>query len=293
MNQGCFLPLPLLTKSVYRLMIKDSGVGKNQLRSRRKKMEERKIKGVGFTTGVWPLDPAKSTIVFIHGAGGSSMFWQAQVDGLSRRANTIAVDLPGHGASEGGGRNTIEDYARSVIDFMKLIEAPNPIPCGLSMGGAITLQLLLDFPDQLMAGILINTGAKLKVAPVIFETIENDYNGYLAMIGEFVASKTANPEKLRRFQEEAASCRPEIALGDFQACNRFDVIKRLGSITVPVLIVSADEDQLTPPKYGEFLQNNIPQACRIHVMAAGHIVPLEKPDEFNRAVIEFLDGANL
>ena len=256
-------------------------------------MEERNINGIGFTAGLWPLDPAKPTIVFIHGAGGSGVFWQAQVDGLSERANTLAVDLPGHGRSQGEGGNSIEDYARFIIDFVKQIDAPNPIPCGLSMGGAITLQLLLDFPDKLMAGILVNTGARLKVAPAIFETIENDYNGYLAMIGQLVASKKTNPEKLRRFQEDAASCRPEITLGDFHACNGFDVMQRLGSITVPVLVVSADGDQLTPPKYGEFLQNNIPQASRVHVMDAGHIVPLEKPDEFNKAVIEFLDGANL
>jgi pimeloyl-ACP methyl ester carboxylesterase len=249
--------------------------------------------GVGYLAGTWPPDPTKSTIFFIHGAGGSGLFWQAQIEGLTARANTIALDLPGHGRSGGNGCDRIEDYARSVIDFIQALEVSSPVVCGISMGGAVTLQLLLDYPDLLKAGILLNTGAKLKVAPVIFDTLENDFNGYLSMIGEFVASKTTNPESLKRFQEEAARCKPGVALGDFYACNRFDVMQRVGSITLPVLVVSAEDDQLTPLKYGEFLENNIPKASRIIVGEAGHILPMEKPQEFNRAVIDFLDRLNL
>ena len=64
-------------------------------------MEARKINGIGYTAAKWPLDPAKATIVFIHGAGGTGNFWQAQVEGLAGRANTVAIDLPGHGTSDG------------------------------------------------------------------------------------------------------------------------------------------------------------------------------------------------
>ena len=46
-------------------------------------MLEREMNGIGYLAGDWPLDPEKSTIVFIHGAGGSSIFWQAQVEGLA------------------------------------------------------------------------------------------------------------------------------------------------------------------------------------------------------------------
>jgi pimeloyl-ACP methyl ester carboxylesterase len=249
--------------------------------------------GIGYLAGTWPPDSAKSTIFFIHGAGGSGLFWQAQVEGLAARANTIALDLPGHGRSGGIGCDSIEDYARSVIDFIKALGVSSPVPCGISMGGAVVQQLLLDYPDFVKAGILVNTGAKLKVAPVIFDTLKNDYSGYLSMISKSVASKTTKPEQLKRFQEEAARCNPGVALGDFYACNRFDVMQRVGSITLPVLVVSAADDQLTPLKYGEFLENNIPKASRIIVDEAGHILPMQKPEEFNRAIIDFLDRSIL
>jgi pimeloyl-ACP methyl ester carboxylesterase len=256
-------------------------------------MEDRKTNGIGYITGRWPLDPAKSTIVFIHGAGGSSAFWSAQVQGLDARVNTVALDLPGHGRSGGNGKTKIEDYVQAVIDFIKQVDMPTPIPCGLSMGGAITQQLLLDCPDQFKAGILISTGAKLKVAAAIFEAIENDYNGFVDMVGKLAASKKAGPGLVQSIKDEMTRCKPEITHGDFKACNRFNIIERLSSIKIPVLVVSAQDDKLTPPKYADVLEKTIKNAARAHIMDAGHVVPIEKPAEVNQAIMEFLDRNGL
>ncbi len=256
-------------------------------------MEQRKTNGIGYITGEWPLDPAKSTIVFIHGAGGSSAFWTAQVEALAERVNTVALDLPGHGRSDGNGHDRIEDYARAVVDFISTIETPRPIPCGLSLGGAITQQLLLDFPDLFKAGILISTGSKLKVAPEIFDAIEKDIKGYVDMIVKLVASKATDPDRVKSFKDDTARCKSEILIQDFRACDHFDVMQRLGSITSPVLVVTAEDDQVTPPKYGDFMEKSIAKASRVHIMEAGHIVTMEKPEEVNRAIIEFLDRTGL
>jgi len=80
-------------------------------------MLERETNGIGYLAGDWPLDPEKSTLVFIHGAGGSGAFWQAQIKGLSSRVNTLAIDLPGRGRSIGDGRQTIAGYAEDVAGF--------------------------------------------------------------------------------------------------------------------------------------------------------------------------------
>jgi pimeloyl-ACP methyl ester carboxylesterase len=256
-------------------------------------MVKRETNGIAYVTSAWPLNEAKPTLIFIHGAGGSRVLWQGQVEGLAREVNAIAIDLPGHGNSKGEGMGTIEDYARTVADFTRAIEAPRPVPCGLSMGGAITQQLLLDHPDACRAGILIGTGARLRVQPVILKTIEENFSGYVESFLTFAASEKTDPERLRPISEATAQGKPEVALGDFKACDAFDVMERLPSIEVSVLVITSEEDKLTPPKYGIFLEEKIKTASRVHIQDAGHLVPAEKPDEVNQAILDFLDRTGL
>jgi pimeloyl-ACP methyl ester carboxylesterase len=58
-------------------------------------------------------------------------------------------------------------------------------------------------------------------------------------------------------------------------------------------VVTAEEDKLTPPKVGEFLEKSIRTASRIHITDAGHLVPVEKPEETNQAILRFLDAVDL
>ncbi len=256
-------------------------------------MVRRETNGIAYVSSVWPLDEAKPTLIFIHGAGGSYVLWQGQVDGLAGKVNAVAIDLPGHGDSKGDGMGTIEDYARAVANFTRAIEAPKPVPCGLSMGGAITQQLLLDHPDVCRAGILIGTGARLRVQPLILKTIQEDFSGYIDSFLSFAASEKTDPERLRAIAETTAQANPQVALGDFKACDSFDVMERLPSIEVPVLVITSEEDKLTPPKYGIFLEEKIKTASRVHIQDAGHLVPAEKPDEVNRVILDFLARAAL
>ncbi len=256
-------------------------------------MEARKTTGIAYNVGNWPLDPAKSTIIFIHGSRGSKTLWDGQVISLAGRVNTVALDLPGHGGSDGTGKTSVKAYTRLVEAFISEINAPNPIPCGLSLGGAIVQQLLLDYSDRFRGGILVGTGARLRVLPSIFETIENDYDGFIKTIPTLAASKKTDRKLLEPFWKACAKCAPAVASGDFRACDEFDVMDRLSAIVVPVLIISAEDDLLTPPKYGDFLEKNIPNADRAHIMDAGHLAPLEKPQEVTQAIFKFLDRQNL
>ena len=251
-------------------------------------MIEGSIGGLHYRAGAWPPAPDRPTLVFIHGSGASSVLWNTQVDALADVANTVAVDLPGHGDSDGTGFDSVPAYAEAVTGFLRAAEVPQPIPCGLSIGGAICLQLLLDIPGELRAGILVGTGARLRVHPAIFETIASDYPAFVRTLPDSAASPQTPPERLAALLEATARTSPAVTAGDFRACDRFDVMARLGEITRPVLVVSADDDRLTPPKYADYLVQHIPAARRAHLRAAGHLMPLEQPDVFNGAVRTFL-----
>jgi pimeloyl-ACP methyl ester carboxylesterase len=251
-------------------------------------MERREIGGIGFISGHWPLDPDKLTLIFIPGAGLSSIFWEPQITCLKDIANTVALDLPGHGASQGSGKESISDYAQSVMDFIDLIEAPRPVPCGLSMGGAIAQQLLINHPNRFPAGILMNTGARLKVHPLIFQTIQRSYSAFVEMLCVSAVSIKSDVKKLRTVIQACSKCRPDVVFGDFIACDTFDVMEKLGLIEVPVLVLTGNDDNVTPFKYGIFLEKNIKNAKLVNIKDAGHLSPIEKPNQVNRSIHDFL-----
>jgi len=248
------------------------------------------IKNIPFIAWNWPLDPSLPTIIFIHGAGSSRNFWKSQIQGLSEFFNTVAIDLPGHGENSMEGMISIDDYARSVEDFLLELNPPSPVPCGLSMGGAITLTLLLNNTVKFKAGIIVNSGARLKVMPAIFDLIKNNYNGYTSSILSIGTSPKTDPSKLQDIINDAKNCSPDVVYNDFTACNTFDVTEKLNSIDIPVLVLTAEEDKLSPKKYGEFMAKHIAGSTHVNISDAGHFSPLEQPEEVNEAISRFISG---
>jgi len=156
------------------------------------------------------------------------------------------------------------------------------------MGGAITQQLLINYKNSFHAGILINTGARLKVMPLIFETIKKKYSDFVDMLCAFAISPNSDAEKLRARIEACSQCQPDIALGDFRACDSFNVMKELSLIKVPILILTANDDNITPHTYGTFLEKNIKNAKLVNIEDAGHFSPIEKSHKVNKAIRDFL-----
>lgn len=251
-------------------------------------MHQTTLSGLNAIVGTWPPVPQRPTIVFIHGSGGSAILWQHQVDALAGIANTIAVDLPGHGQSPGPGLNTVAAYTERVADLVDALDLAKVVCCGLSLGGAIAQQLLLDHGDLFVGGILSGTGAKLKVMPSIFETIRNDYPAFVKSLDQFAISRQTDPARVRPLVEATAACPSAVTAGDFEACDNFDVMGRLEQIKAPVLVVSSADDLLTPPKYADHLEKAIAGARRVHIEGAGHLAPMEKPEPFNAAVEAFI-----
>ncbi len=242
-----------------------------------------------YRAGNWPLDPGKQTIIFIHGSGNSSALWNGQVEALGGQVNTVALDLPGHGKSGGAGMHSVGDYAAVVENFIGRLGGESIIPCGLSLGGAVAIQILLDKKIKTGPAILVNTGARLRVHPAIFELLINDFASYIESLPGSAAAEKTPGSVLKSVVEAARKCGPGVTHGDFTACDSFDAMGRLGEITVPVLVFSAEEDRLTPPKYGRYLKEQLPRAVLEHIVDAGHLSPVEKPEEFNAGVINFLE----
>lgn len=256
-------------------------------------MKTSKIGPFEYITSTYPSEQTRPDLLFIHGATLSKGLWQAQVQGLKDVANTLALDLPGHGGSQGPGRITIEDYAADVFRFIETagIFQDNLVLCGMSMGGAIVQQLLIDHPDRFKAAVLINTGARLKVLPAVFQAVRDDYRAFIRSMPAFSLSPQTDTAP---FQESIVSladgCDAETAIGDFEACNRFDVMDKVSGIPCPVLVCSAEHDVSTPVKYGLWLKDHLPSATYTLIAGSGHLSMIEKPGALNDAIRTFLTG---
>ncbi len=253
-------------------------------------METGREGDISFISGNWPPDAGRPTIIFIHGAALSKGLWAAQVEALADIAGAIAIDLPGHKDSKGTACDRISDYASAVIGFVDRLEIPNPVLCGMSMGGAIALELLITRPDLFRSAILMHTGARLKVLPMLFETIQKDYSNYLDMAVLFSISKKSDRLEMKAIMDEITVSSPDTALKDFTACDRFDVMEKLGEIMAKVLVITGDDDVITPQKYGQYLHQHIKGAGLAAIAGAGHLSPVEKPEEVSRLIRAFVSS---
>ena len=226
-------------------------------------------------------------LVLVHGAGGTRLQWPANVRRLPD-VTVYTLDLPGHGRSGEQGYDTIAGYAEAVVAFFNAVDIEQAVVAGHSMGGAIAMTLALDFADRVAGLILVATGARLRVAPAILKGIHSDFERTTELVTRFAWSQEASPRLIRLGRQALLGAGPDVLLGDFVACDHFDVIERLGEIDVPTLVITGSADQLTPPKYARFLAEQIAGARFVTIEDAGHMVMLERPAETAQASRDFL-----
>jgi pimeloyl-ACP methyl ester carboxylesterase len=236
------------------------------------------------------LKASRRTLLFLHGAGGSHHTFRDQWAGLKGTARLVIPDLPGHAGSSGSPFESVPASADWVRDFAKQMGLSKFLLAGHSMGGAIAIQAALNKVPGIEALVLMGTGARLKISPVILEGIGTRYREFAPELVEWMISPEASPDLRDDVLRDVLSTRPETYLADFRACNGFDVMDRLGEIRVPTLVVNGDADRLTPLKYGEYLATNIPGAVLKILHGTGHLPMLERASELNAVITSFIQS---
>jgi pimeloyl-ACP methyl ester carboxylesterase len=230
----------------------------------------------------------REIILFIHGAGGGEYTWSYQKGFFEKEFYPIIMELPGHGKSGGEGEQEIGKYAEHVHAFLRTMRFSKVTLVGHSMGGAIVQTLALTHPEVIHKIVLVGTGAKLKVLPVILDGIKSNFKEAARKITQFAYSQKASPDLVERNMADLMRCPPEVLYGDFLACDRFNVMNEVDKIDLPTLILCGDEDQLTPVKYSQFLRDRIKQSQLEILPRAGHMLMMESPVNFNEKIKKFL-----
>ena len=248
----------------------------------------RRTRPIAGQPAAWLEAGSGPPLVLVHGAGGSAELWQRQLDAFADVAQVVAPDLPGHGPLGGRGRPSIAAYAEWLDGFLAGVAGEPAVLVGHSMGGAVAQALALLRPARLTGLVLIGTGARLRVLARLVELLRRDPREGQGLIQDLSFGAGAPPECGEMVARVLREVTPLVTLGDYLACDRFDVRDRLAGIRTPTPVVSGAEDRLTPPRYARCLAETIPGARLVEIPGAGHFPQLEQPEAVNAAIRAFL-----
>jgi pimeloyl-ACP methyl ester carboxylesterase len=233
----------------------------------------------------------KQSLVFIHGSGGDHTAWLNQYAQLKKQYNLVAVDLPGHGRSEGHGEKHVQDYCVWIKNLLDTLGLNKPVLVGHSLGSAIALQFAISYSEDIAGIVCLGGGMKMPVNPFFLDFLKTNPAQMPAEITELICKYSLAKENRSRFsavlQKSISGSKVDILYGDLSACNELDLTGQAENIKVPALIICGAEDKMTPPDLSRALAATIKGSSLEMIAGAGHMVMLERPAEFNKALEEF------
>ncbi len=251
-----------------------------------------------------PEKPGTHTIVLLHAFPLSAEMWKPQLYALGRAGfRVVAPNVFGvEGSEEKTGWNFTE-YAHELATLMDSLGIEKATIAGLSMGGYQAFEFYRHYPEKTVSLVLCDTRAEADTPQAREQRIKfmESVEAYGAeeaihrMVPNYFAAGTCDsrPELL----EEASAIIRRQSSGVINAAmgaimSRADSTAMLSSIQCPVLVLCGSEDRMTLPEVSQDISVHIHGSRLIMLGGAGHISNMEKPEAFNRAIIEFLQAVN-
>jgi pimeloyl-ACP methyl ester carboxylesterase len=245
-----------------------------------------------------PFDAAKPAVAFIHGAAHDHSVWALQSRYFAYHGwNALAVDLPGHGKSEGKAFDRIGDIADWVTRVLDAAGAETASLVGHSMGSLVALESAARHPARVAKLALVGSAVPMPVSEPLFNASKaNDHVAY-EMINVFSHSNAAQIGGNRvpgiwmtgsamRLMERSRS---GVLHADFSACNAYDSgLDAAAQVKCPALLILGKRDQMAPMKAAQALAARIPNVRTVALESAGHALMSEQPDAVLDALIDHL-----
>ena len=242
--------------------------------------------------GVAERGAGGTPIVFLHGVGSDKSVWAPQLEhfGIARRS--VAFDYPGYGESEFRDDSSRDDFAAAILAAMDSLEIRAAHVCGLSLGGVVAIAMHAIAPQRCSSLILADTFAVHPDGEGVYErsvVASSDLRALAEARVDVLLAQPADPPVRSEVVETMARIDPRAYRLGARAVWLADQRDRAAAIRVPTLVVCGSEDKVTPPALSSELVELIPQARYEEIERAGHLCNLERPDQFNRIVGEFID----
>ena len=236
-------------------------------------------------------------LLLIHGLGSSSRDWEMQIGDFSRYYQVISIDLRGHGqSSKTPGPYSIPLFAQDTAQLIRALDLPSSHVLGISLGGMVAFQLVLDYPDLVRDLVIVNS---------VPELIAHNFQDRISYWQRLLIVRLFGLEKMGQVLAERFFTEPEQAgirqiftqrwgenhkpsyLASLKAAFGWSVLGRLGEIQARTLVIGSEGDYFSNTEKEEYTRL-MPNAELVIVKGARHALPAEKPEEFNQIVEKFL-----
>jgi pimeloyl-ACP methyl ester carboxylesterase len=256
-------------------------------------------------TGGRAFDPARPTVVFLHGAQHDHSVWILQSRYLAHHGySVLALDLPGHMRSEGPALVSVEAIADRVAESLQASSARRLLLVGHSMGSLIALEVARRLQEWTAGVALVASAFPMRVSDALLAATRDDVPAALDMINVWshsgsVASfdrKPSNPgpgfsnvwQNLRIMQRIALRSGAEVLPIDFAACNRYaNGVAAARALKCPALFILGLQDVMTPARAAQSLIEACADATVVQVDGGGHSLMSERPEEVLAALKSF------
>jgi pimeloyl-ACP methyl ester carboxylesterase len=242
-------------------------------------------------------------LLLVHGHPFDRSMWRPQAEAFSAAGwRVIAPDLRGYGRSTVvPGKTELSTFARDLAALLDDLAIDRAVVGGLSMGGQIVLEFRRLFPERVRALILADTFAQGETEQGkqwrydLADQLEAEGMDAYArrVLAKMIASRNVDalPDVAAHVLGMMAATPPRGAAAALRGrAERLDYTELLPTIDVPTLVVVGSEDEYTPICDAEYLRDRIP-GCRLAVIEdAAHMPNLERPEQFNRVISDFLAG---
>lgn len=231
-------------------------------------------------------------LILVHGWCCDRSFLAPQQAALAATRRVIAVDLPGHGASEAPRRDYgVPALAADVAWLCDRLALERPVLIGHSLGGAVAIQLAVDRPQQVAAVVALDTtlGPGLEIrrawAALVEDLAGPDFRAAArAAIERLYFSPTDDAARRARILA-AMTARPQHVMHDvFAGIAAWDSDAAVAALRVPFLHIARSAGGTDHAH----LRRLCPQAMTARVVGSGHFITLEVPEQVNAMIARFL-----